>query len=191
MTGLAIAEKKDTRVSPGKMVSWICCAVVFIAVLSCFAMAFVRSKGLTHITVTALDKKKEPRDAGLPLWKRHDTLPDYELLVCLHSGSKINLGAKPNRSAIEGLTWSLSDPISVSEIASLRLQDQDKVISDPIAEVHYASDSVEEANYRFDFETERSISVGVKSFFTTPVGSAIVAAFFVATLVMVFGFFCA
>ena len=97
----------------------VCSAVVMISVLSCVAIAAVRSNGLVSVKVTALDADAEPRDHGIPLLKQKDALPDYEIIVTLNSGRIIKLGAKPNESAIEGLTWTLSDPVSTSEVACL------------------------------------------------------------------------
>ena len=135
-------HKTDTTVSPWRITSWICCGVIAISVVSCVVLAAVRSEDLTKIKVTAFDGDKEPRDHSLPLIKQIEVLPDYEILIMTLDGFKTNLGAKPNTSAVEGLTWVLNDPISISEIASIRLQDQDKVISDAIVAVQLTDKSV-------------------------------------------------
>lgn len=167
----------------------ICCGVVAISILSCVAIAAARSNGLTQVTVVALDPGVEPRDHDIPLLKQKDALPDYELVVYLSSGLTIDLGTKPNTSAVDGLEWTLNEPVSVSEVAGVRLQDQDKLISDTITEVQITGDSAEADGYRFTFTTERSAAVGVSSFFRTPIGMAIFAAFFVAVLLMLAGAF--
>jgi hypothetical protein len=133
----------------------------------------------------------EPRDHILPFVKKKEALPDYQLFVTLHDGQRINLGAKPDTSAIGGLAWTLNDPVSVTEVASVRLQDQDKALSDAIAEVQLTDVAVVDDNYRFEFHTERSLSVGLQSFFRTPIGKAIAAAFFVAVLLMLASVYCA
>ena len=189
MNSSVATVEQETQIQPWKVTSWVCSGVVVVSVLACFVLAAARSNGLTKVTVTALNENEEPRDAGVRLLKRKDALPDYEIFVLLQSGSKIHLGAKPNSSAVEGLAWTLTDPISISEIASVRLQEQDKVISDPIAEVQCDQDSVVMGNYRFEFETTRSASVGIKSFFKTPIGLAIAAAFFVAVFISIAGNF--
>jgi len=158
-----------------------------ISVLSCIAIAAIRSNGLTQVTVTALNVDAEPRDHVIPFIKRTDALPDYQIIISLSSDRTINLGTKLNTSAIDGLTWVLNDPVSVSEVVGVRLQDQDKMIADAIAEVQITSNSVSTADYRFDFQTERSASIGVKSFFQTPIGMAISAGFFIAVLLMLVG----
>ncbi|MEO2032947.1 MAG: hypothetical protein ABGZ35_12750 [Planctomycetaceae bacterium] len=165
----------------------VCCGVVIFSVLSCVGIAVVRSNGLTQVTVTALNADAEPRDHRIPLFKRKDALPDYEIVVSLNSGGAMYLGAKPNTSAVDGLTWTLNNPVSVSEVAGVRLQDQDKVVSDAITEVQVTSDSVSTTDYRFDFRTEHSASVGIKAFFLTPIGMAISAAFFIAVLLIIAG----
>ena len=181
-------DKTETAVSPWQITSWICCGVLVISVVSCVVLAVVRSEGLTQVKVTALDADKEPRDHSLPLIKQKDVLPDYEILVMTQDGFKTNLGAKPNTSAVVGLEWTLNDPISVTEITSIRLQDQDKVISDAIAEVQLRDKSVVAGNYRFDFKTQRSMAVGVQSFFKSPIGLAIAGAFLIAVILILISF---
>ncbi|MFG0332498.1 MAG: hypothetical protein ACF8TS_03960 [Maioricimonas sp. JB049] len=179
------------RVTGWRLLSWICCAVVAVSLVACLAIATRRSEGLTRVTVTALDAEAEPRDHQLPFVKQTEALPDYELIVRLNrggflqSGGQRSLGARPNQSAVDGITWTLNDPIPISQIAGLRLQEQDKVISDTLAEVPVVgSGRVEEGNWRFDFETQRSVAIGVEAFFATPIGKAIGAAFVVAILLM-------
>jgi hypothetical protein len=117
--------------------------------------------------------------------KKKDALPDYQVLVILHEGRRINLGVKPNTSAISRLVWQLSDPVSSTDVATIRLQDQDKVVSDVLAEVHFSDSPVESENYRFEFRTKRSFNVGLHSFFGTPIGKAISAAFIIALLIVI------
>ena len=155
------------------------------------ALSAYRSTGLSLITVTALDAKAEPRDHHLPLLKQKEALPDYQIFVILQNSRRLNLGTKPDQSAVEGLNWSLASPVSVNDIASIRLQDDDKLVSDAVSEVQIEGRSITEGNYRFEFHTERSISVGIHSFFQTAIGMAISTAFFVAVLVMIAVIFCA
>ena len=164
----------------------VCSAVILMSVLSCVVMAAIRSVGLTHVTITALDKDAEPRDHDIPFIKQKDALPDYRVTVNT-TVSRINLGAKPNQSATDGLTWQLPDPVSTTDIASIRLDDQDKLLSDAIAEVQITDDTITDGNYKFDFGTARSFSVGLQSFFGTPVGIAIASAFTIAILLLIFG----
>jgi len=178
-------HKHERTVSPWRITSWICCGVIVISVVSCVILAAVRSEGLTKVKVTALEGDKEPRDHGLPLINQKDVLPDYEIIIMTQDGTKTNLGAKPNTSAVEGLTWVLNHPISITDIASVRLQDQDKIISDAITEVQVTDKSVVSGNYRFDFQTQRSAAVGVQSFFGTPIGLAIVMAFVIAIVLII------
>ena len=163
----------------------LCLGVIVLSVLSCIAMAAVRSVGLTNVTVTALDEQAEPRDLNIPFLKQKDSLPDYTISINTTGRKRISLGAKPNESAIKGLSWKLPDPVSTYDIASIRLNDQDTVLSDAIAEVQFSDDAVTTGNYRFEFETERSFSVGVQSFFETPVGRAIAVAFSIAILLII------
>ncbi len=172
--------------SSWRIAGWICGGVIACSVVACLVMAAMRSNGLVTVTVTALDQAAEPRDRVIPLVnKKHEALPDYEVVVNLNDGQTIRLGAKPNSSAVDGLTWQLSNPVSVAEVASLRLQDQDALVSDTLAEVQITGDWAVQENYRFDFTLQRSLSVGIQSFFHTLIGKAIVAGFFVAILLMV------
>ncbi|QDU39086.1 hypothetical protein Mal4_34210 [Maioricimonas rarisocia] len=185
------ANEPASPVTGWRLLSWVCCAVVAVSLVTCLVIAAARSEGLTQVTVTALDGEAEPRDHQLPFVKQVDALPDYELVVRLHrggflqSGGQRSLGARPNQSAVDGITWTLNDPIPISEIAGIRLQEQDKVISDALTEVQVVgSGRVEEGNWRFDFETQRSAAIGVEAFFATPIGKAISAAFVIAILLM-------
>ena len=177
-------------VSPWRMTGWLCFFVVLASTVSCITLAMIRSTGLAGVVVTAASKEAEPRDHALPLIKRKEALPDYQVIVLLHDGGKINLGTKPDTSAVDGLEWRLGDPVSITDVAGVRLQDQDKVVSDVLAEVQIDGSKAVAGNYEFQFRTERSMSVGVQSFFNTPIGKAIVGAFFVAVLLMVVSVLC-
>ena len=176
---------QQTAMSPWRLTGWLCAGVITVSVVSCVIMAAIRSTGLTQITVTALDEAAEPRDHDLPFIKQKEALPDYELTLILTNGGTVRLGAKPDNSAVDGLTWHVNDPVSISDVASVRLQEQDKVISDAVAEVQILGASTTANGYRFDFVSERSTSVGVKSFFGTPIGKAITAGFCIAILLIV------
>lgn len=153
-------------------------------------MAALRSDGLVKVTVTALDGTTEPRDHNLPLIKKKESLPDYQVILNLTNGQHVRLGVVPDKSAVDGLTWDLSEPVCLADIAGVRLQEQDKVVSDAVTEVQITSDSVTQDGYRFDFSSKRSTSVGVRSFFGTPIGQAIVAGFAIAVLVLILSMFC-
>ena len=133
----------------------------------------------------ALDPAAEPTDHNIPLVKQREALPDYELSLIGDDGDARYLGVKPDESAAAGLTWKLDDPVSISQIATVRLREKDKIVSDALAEVHISGPSVESNGYRFEFKTERSVSVGVHAFFATPIGIAIVAAFGIAVLLII------
>jgi hypothetical protein len=155
------------------------------------ALSAYRSTGLTRITITALSAEAEPRDLRFPLFKQKEALPDYQVFVVLQKSGRLNLGTKPDQSAVKGINWNLPSPVSVYDIASIKLQDDDKLISDAISEVQIDEQSVTDGNYRFDFHTERSFSVGLHSFFQTPIGQAISAAFLIAVLLVIAAIFCA
>jgi hypothetical protein len=178
------------KTSPWQMIAWLFVGTIALSVVLCMVMAAVRSNGLTEITVTALDQADEPRDLNIPFLAKNQSLPDYEVSLILVGGGKVRLGAKPDTSAVNSLTWQLSDPVSIADVASVRLDEQDKVVSDAVVEVQALSGSTTEKGFRFDFATERSMSVGIKSFFGTPIGQAIVAGFFIAVLMMFVRVFC-
>ncbi len=184
-------NNQSTKLSPWKLTGWICAGVIGVSVLLCVVMAVVRSNGLTAVTVTALEDTIEPRDHDLPFVKQREALPDYELVVHLKSGDSFRLGTKPDTSAADGLTWHLNEPVSIADVTSVRLQDQDKVISDTIAEAQILGDSITEKGYRFEVASKRSMAVGVQSFFGTPIGQAITAGFCIAMIIIVLSAFCA
>jgi len=174
--------------SLGQLTAWLCIAVIGLSVIACVAMSAGRSTGLTAIKITALDAASEPRDHNFPLFMKKEALPDYELFLILSNGGKIILGSKPNASAAEGLTWQVSNPVSNSDVASIRLDERDKVISDAVAEVQIQGNSVTEHGYRFDFTVQRSASIGLKSFFKTPIGIAITTGFTIAVIIIILRF---
>ena len=173
----------------GRMAKLIGAVVAVLSVLACIILAAIRSVGLESVSVTAIDAKAEPRDHSIPLIKQKEALPDYEIVVHRTDGEKVKLGTRPNESAANGLTWKLNQPIAVVEIAGIRLLDQDKLVSDEIAEVQLTADTVVEGNYRFEFESARSFGVGVGSFFRTPIGKAITGAFFAAIVLLILSLF--
>lgn len=172
-----------------RLATWFCVAVIVGSVLACIGLAISKSNGFVAVKVTALDPAKEPKDAKVPLTDPRDALPDYELTLIDDLGSIWHLGAKPNESAAGGLTWRLAAPISVSQVASIRLREKDLVVSENLAEVQLQGDSVESKGYRFEFETERSFGVGVQAFFRTPVGMAILMGFVLAVVVLMLAIF--
>lgn len=184
-----INEPQNTSISPWRLIGWLCAGLIAASILTCVVMAAVRSAGLTEITVTALDAASEPRDHVLPLVKQKEALPDYELTLILTDGDRISLGTKPDTSAVDGLIWHINDPISIADVAGVRLFEQDKVISDAVAEVQILGESIIEKGYRFEFASKRSFSVGVKSFFGTPIGKAISAGFCIAVIVILVSLF--
>ncbi len=174
------------RFTPWRVTSWICAGILAISVLLCIVIAGIKSVGLTGVTITALDPANEPKDPVLPLVNQHEALPDYELAIVRKTDGTIRLGTKPDTSAAKGLHWQIDDPVSVADIASLRLTEQDKIVSDVLAEVQVRGRSVDENGYRFEFEKQRSVGVGVEAFFKTPIGLAILTAVVLAVLVIIF-----
>lgn len=158
--------------------------VALVSLAACIVLAVLNSVGLWAVRVTALEGTVEPKDHNLPLVKQTEALPDYELIVVLRSGGTVKLGAKPDTSAADGLTWTLTEPVAVSDIASIRLEEQDKLVSDAVAEVPFSAGPVTEKGYEFHFTTTRSFGVGVQAFFRTPVGVAITGAFFLAIVLV-------
>ncbi len=116
-------ESQQTAVSLWRLTAWLCAFVIAVSVVACVIMAAIRSTGLTQVKVTALDEASEPRDHNLPFIKRKEALPDYELTLILTNGDKVRLGAKPDTSAVDGLTWHINDPVSIADVASVRLQE--------------------------------------------------------------------
>ena len=183
-------ESPDSKTySPWRTTAWICCTVIVGSVVACLVVASIKSEGFIGVTVTATDKSVEPKDHNIPFIKRTDALPDYQLIVVTKRWSTVKLGAKPNTSAVEGLEWTLTDPISVADIVGIRLVDQDKVLSDALTEVEVSDSSITSKGFRFDFETQRSLKVGLESFFDTPIGKTITTAFSIAILIVILAFF--
>lgn len=126
-TQISAFETADSaNISPWRIVGWACAGIIVVSVGACVVMAGIRSVGLTQVTVTALDADSEPRDHSIPFIKQKEALPDYEVVVVLATGGWIHLGARPDQSAVDGLTWRLTEPVSVKDVAGIRLQDQDR-----------------------------------------------------------------
>ncbi len=202
-------ETSKQSLSLAKITGILCASVIFLSVISCIIMAAIRSHGLTKITVTATVNAKEPIDskfsfldpeklkflnkvkqellkkAKKEVVNNKDEPPDYELILNLQNEKPLKLGVIPNTSAIKGLTWYLNEPVSVKDVVSIQLKEQDKRSSDLIAEVQIVGDFTSENGYRFECFSERSMEIGVKSFFGTPVGKAISAGFTIAILIVV------
>lgn len=165
-------------------------AALFVAsILACLWLSIAASTGLVSVTVTALNPAQEPADHMLSLIKQREALPDYEICVLTNQGGEYYLGVKPDESAAKGLTWTLADPISTAQIATVRLREKDKLISDALAEVNVSATPVTSKGYRFTFTTERSLGVGLKAFFTTPLGAAISVGFCIAVILILLAYF--
>ena len=175
--------------SAWRLCSWVCVSVVILSVASCIVLSIFQSVAITDITVTAIDPLAEPKDHGVPFLKQVEALPDYELRLRLRHGGTVNLGAKPNSSAAGGLTWHLYQPVSVRGVSTIRLQEQDKLISDALAEVEYSDAPITQNGYRFAFVTERSYATGLETFFDLPIGKAIAAGFTIAIFLLILSFF--
>lgn len=169
-----------------RIASWMAITTISLSLLACLLIIVRRSTALLEVTVTAIEADQEPRDHGIPLLKRQEALPDYELQLVLQRGwGKVKLGTHVNSSAVDGLVWKLSDPVSLSDVSTLRLLDQDKVVSDTLAEVAVRGKTVTEGNYRFEFVTQRSLEAGIQSFTGTTLGQSIVLAFAIAVALLI------
>jgi len=168
-----------------RLTGWVCATVVVLSVAASVLMAIGRSWSLVSVTVTALDPSKEPSDHDIPLFRRREALPDYELSLIDDRGHVRYLGVKPDESAAAGLTWRLDAPVSVSQIAAVRLREKEMLVSDSIAEVQIVEPPVESNGYRFSFVTERSFGAGLQAFFATPIGIAIAVGFSIAVILIV------
>lgn len=168
-----------------------CLALAFVvgAILTSILMSFARSTGLSEIKVTALEESAEPRDHDLPFINQKEALPDYKITVNLSNGRRIQLGTKLDTSAVDGLVWPLNELVNIDDVASIKLVEEDKLVSDAIAEVKLQGDSTTEGAYRFDFVYERSFALGVKSFFASSIGVAITSAFSIALLLLILSVF--
>ena len=172
--------------TPLRIAAWSLCLLIAGGVVSCVAMAAARSMALTAVTVTALDAAAEPRDHALPFVRQTEALPDYEItLRGRESFDRRSLGAKPNRSAVDGLRWEAAAPVALTEIASVELSDRDAALSDNLAAVQPTALTAADGNYRFEFESSRSWEAGVDSFFGTPLGKALTAGVTIAVVVLI------
>ena len=98
--------------------------------------------------------------------------PDYELQ--LSTGRKFlgmrnirTLGIRDNRSARDGLTWTIEPPVSVSEVGLVILRDHNDLLPDKrIAELSLADFDTLHDGYQFESETQFDLLFGVQSFFT-------------------------
>jgi len=162
----------------------VACSLIVLALAASIFIGASKNKGLETITVTAISADKEPKDHNIPLFKRKEALPDYEVHVVYKNERTETLGARPNMSAANGITWTCSEPIAIYEIASIRLSDKDQMSSDVLQEVSIGKGEVTSGNYVFKFETASSASIGLWSFFKTPLGLAILGVVAIAVLLM-------
>src|SRR5262245_11705190 len=139
-----------------RLTRWLSLGIMAGSLISCAMIATTHSIGLVDVTMTALPGTVEPKDHDLPLIKQKDALPDYEIIAIMRNRTQNYLGCKPNRSAVGGLNWPLTEPISVADISSLRLRDKDELVSDTIAEVQLTGTSMTDNGYSFAIKTERS-----------------------------------
>ncbi|MAT15150.1 MAG: hypothetical protein CMJ46_07750 [Planctomyces sp.] len=169
---------------PYKLVGWICVGLLIAAVASSLYMAKLRSTTLKSVKVTFVGEE-ELRDHDLPLIKQREALPDYGLYLNHRRHGRILLNTHLDQSAKEGLAWDDFEEYSVEDISAVRLFDEDKIISEDLAEVRISAEPVTLNEYQFEFTVEESFDVGLKSFWDTPVGTAVIWSIGIVLLVMI------
>ena len=169
--------------TPFKLMAWISVGLILLAIGTSISMAYQRRMVLKQITVTYLGEE-EHRDHSIPLYKRKEALPDYTIELQHTDRGTVKLDTHLDQSALEGLTWTLSELYSCKDIPTIRLYDEDKIISEDLAEIAFDGQPVTENDYQFEFELETSFETGLASFWKTPVGTAIIWAF--GALVLLF-----
>lgn len=171
-----------------------------LAVAAILTLVARRSVVLTAVRVVAVeddtrrfsfeelyDKVRAGTKDRLTEWER----PDYELKVTHRKGGRVfattdSLGVKPNESANEGLSWTLSDPISLPDVSVIELIDRDVVLSDTLVTVSGPFDQQADAgNYRFEFDTATDPAIGFASFATTSLGERLLFAIVLALVMAI------
>jgi hypothetical protein len=84
----------------------------------------------TRIKITALSAEAEPQNYYFSLLKKL-TFPDYQVFVALQKSRHLSPWTNPDQSAGNGIDWKLTSPVSLQDIASVRLQDTDKLSQTP------------------------------------------------------------
>ena len=152
-------------------------AVFWVAVASVIAtagiglmMARTHGRFISEISVRVQDAEIEKGlDPQLPLANLADSLPDFEVVLELN-GDEWYLGAHYNQSAINGLVWTPSEPVLLSDVDWIRLQERDPVVSDVVAEYQPRKRFTEANGFEFDISLESDWVVGVSEFTPTKSG---------------------
>ncbi len=143
---------------------------VFAVIL--VVMSILHSERVDAITVTFIGPGEEVRDKPILGIGKKDLAPDYRLDV-VHTGGKHRCATVPNRSAAQGIKFTVAKDVPVSQIQELVLVEADPLGHQTMARVQLSGKAISADGYRFDVASSRSFKVGLDWFFSTAVGKAI------------------
>lgn len=173
--------------SARKVLLWLGPTVAVASLAVCLGLAIAHSDGVVAVSVTP--SQAQPAKTGIRDRVMEMAAPktdDYNLRLKLKNGGSVDLGTKHNATPGQGMTWNLGNAVSVADVMTVELRTRALVGSKPLAEVPLILAGTTSGDYAFTFQTERSFRIGVESFFATPIGKMIAAAFFIAVLLFLF-----
>ena len=166
-----------------KIARAICYSVIAVALLAFVAGSFVNATVVEGVSVTFIADADEPRDVALDAAERR---PDYRLDLVDSDGGRRSLGVFPNVSARGGLRFEIAEVVPRRGLQELILIEDDPVSNDVLARVQGGADFPATTNgFRFSLHEARTIDGGMRWFFDTPVGRAILWGVGVAVLILV------
>lgn len=156
-----------------KSVKRIALAAAALLVLVSVGAAVRNARAITKVSVQVRDAAGEHRDLSVLGIGKADALPDYRLEIVERGGRRTPLAVRANTSAKDPIEWTVPDPVSVRDVVSLRLVDQDPGVDDVLDEVQVDGERLETERYTYGVTTERTLDAGLRSFVETPVGLAL------------------
>jgi len=163
-------------------------SVVGVLALVFLVLSAINSEGIDSVTVTFVGPGDEVRDNVVLGIGKEDERPDYRLDI-VHGQGRHRCGTVLNRSAAEGITFTVADDISISRVQELVLVEDDKLQDDTVARVQPSGETISAGGYRFDVTTSRSFKVGLDWFFSTEVGKAISLGITIGIVVVILAMF--
>jgi len=158
-----------------------------LLLLSVFvALSIVHSHGVSAIHIKLLEGKTDHFDKVIPfISPKGEREPDYKLRG-LFGDEWHYLGTRKNQSAVDWLTYEVTDGPSLALLREIQVIEDDGLEDDLLDTIQIASTSAASGNrFQVRIDTRRSFTAGMSWFFSTPVGKAVLAGITLAIVLLI------
>jgi len=158
---------------------------LLVLTLTFVLFAAMNAQSISSIDIKIIEPSTEYRDKSVLGFGKKEVLPDYRVKLRTTSNRWIELGIKPNRSAVEWLTFPVKDNLPLRNAQEIQLFDADKLEDDLLDRVQIGSEVTSSQHYQYRLHTEYRFETGLQWFFGTALGKAIAAGITLAIIIVV------